>query len=47
MTNDEFSPQPVEQEIQAPTEPGDKRKQAKGFRNPFIENVHHSKQINK
>ena len=47
VTNDEFSQQSVEQEIPAPTEPGDERKQAKGFRNPFIENVHHGKQINK
>ena len=47
VTNDEFSQQSVEQEIPAPTEPGDERKQGKGFRNPFIENVHHGKQINK
>ena len=45
--NDEFSQQSVEQEIPAPTEPGDEHKQAKGFRNPFIEHVHHVKQINK
>ena len=47
VSNDEFSQQSVEQEIPAPTEPGDERKQAKGFRNPFIENVHHGKKINK
>ena len=47
VTNDEFSQQSVEQEIPAPTEPADERKQAKGFRNPFIENVHHGKKINK
>ena len=47
VTNDEFSQQSVEQEIPSPAEPGDEHKQAKGFRNPFIEHVHHVKQINK
>ena len=47
VENDEFSQQSVEQEIPAPTEPGDERKQTKGFRDPFIRNVHRVKQINK
>ena len=47
VSNDEFSQQSVEQEIPAPTEPGDERKQTKGFRNRFIRNVHRVKQINK
>ena len=40
VTNDEFSQQSVDQEIPTPTEPGDERKQAKGFRNSFIDHVH-------
>ena len=40
VTNEEFSQPSVEQEIPVPTEPGDKREQAKGFRNSFIEHVH-------
>ena len=46
VTNDEFSQQSVEQEIPAPTEPGDERKQAKGFRNSFFQHVHRVKSIN-
>ena len=46
VANDEFSQQSVEQEIPAPTEPGDERKQAKGFRNSFFQHVHRVKSIN-
>ena len=46
VTNDEFSQRSVEQEIPAPTEPGDERKQAKGFRNSFFQHVHRVKSIN-
>ena len=42
-----FPSSQLSKKLPAPTEPGDERKQAKGFRNPFIENVHHGKQINK
>ena len=46
VTNDEFSQQSIEREIPAPTELGDERKQAKGFRNSFIEHVHRFKSVN-
>ena len=47
VSNDEFSQQSVKQEIPAPIQSGDERKQAKGIRNSFIEHVHRVKSINK